>query len=113
MKKQGAALSVELEPTRDILAEIGLRKGARLVVGFAAETDNIIEHATQKLRKKNLDMIVANDVGGSETGFDSADNTATILTRDGGVIELPRMAKKEMAERILDQVAKARVAVAQ
>jgi phosphopantothenoylcysteine decarboxylase/phosphopantothenate--cysteine ligase len=109
MKKQGAALTLELEPTRDILAEIGRRKGDRLVVGFAAETEHLVENGTAKLRKKNLDMIVANDVSGSDAGFDSEYNAATILSRDGGVVVLPRMTKREMAERILDQVAKARV----
>lgn len=112
MKKQGDTLTIELQPTRDILAEIGRRTGSRFVIGFAAETDNVIENATSKLQRKNLDLIVANDVSGTETGFDSEYNAATLLSRDGGVVELPRMTKREMAERILDRTMKVRVTIA-
>jgi phosphopantothenoylcysteine decarboxylase/phosphopantothenate--cysteine ligase len=105
IKKQQGALTIELESTHDILKEIGRGRGQRFVVGFAAETENLIENARKKLNAKNLDMIVANDVSGADTGFDSEFNAAVLLSRDGGAVTLPRMTKHEMAGRILDQVA--------
>jgi phosphopantothenoylcysteine decarboxylase/phosphopantothenate--cysteine ligase len=109
IKKQAGPLTIELESTRDILQEIGRRigsrSGSRFVVGFAAETENLIENARKKLLSKNLDMIVANDVSGADTGFDSEFNAAVLLSRDGEPVELSRMTKREMAGRILDEVA--------
>ncbi len=105
IKKQEGSLNIELEATRDILQEIGRRGGTRFVVGFAAETEDLIENARKKLQGKNLDMIVANDVSGSDTGFDSEFNAAVLLSRDGQALELPRMTKHAMAGRILDEVA--------
>ncbi len=105
IKKQNGALHLDLEPTQDILAEIGKRKGSCLVVGFAAETENLLENARKKLASKNLDMIVANDVSEPGSGFDSEYNAAVLLTPGGERVELPRMSKVEMAGRILDQVA--------
>jgi phosphopantothenoylcysteine decarboxylase/phosphopantothenate--cysteine ligase len=105
IKKQQGPLTIELESTRDILKEIGRRADSRFVVGFAAETENLIENARKKLHGKNLDMIVANDVSGADAGFDSEFNAAVLLSRDGEPVELPRMTKREMAGRILDEVA--------
>jgi phosphopantothenoylcysteine decarboxylase / phosphopantothenate---cysteine ligase len=105
IKKQAGALTIELESTRDILREIGARSGGRFVVGFAAETENLIENARKKLQGKNLDMIVANDVSGADSGFDSEFNAAVLLSGDGDPLELPRMTKQLMAGRILDEVA--------
>jgi phosphopantothenoylcysteine decarboxylase/phosphopantothenate--cysteine ligase len=105
IKKHEASLNIELESTPDILREIGARGGSRFLVGFAAETENLIANAKRKLESKNLDMIVANDVSGTDTGFDSEFNAAVILSREGEPIELRRMTKQEMAGRILDEAA--------
>jgi len=105
MKKQGGSLTLEMEATRDILKEIGARKGTRLLVGFAAETENLLANARKKMTTKNLDLIVANDVSRAGTGFDSDDNAATLLGARGEVVELPQMSKAEMAERILAAIA--------
>ena len=75
------------------------------MVGFAAETENLLENARKKLGAKNLDFLVANDVGRAVSGFDSEYNAAVLLSRSGEAVELPRMTKAEMAGRILDQVA--------
>ncbi len=105
IKKNAAPLTIELESTPDILREIAARRGERFVVGFAAETENLVANAKRKLEAKNLDMIVANDVSGTDTGFDSEFNAAVILSRDGEPVELRRMTKQEMAGRILDEAA--------
>ena len=104
IKKSSAATSLELEPTVDILAEVARLKGERLLIGFAAETDQLLEHAGQKLRKKNCDLIVANPVGDSAAGagFDSEENQGVLLSATGETIELPRSSKRQMAERIID-----------
>lgn len=107
MKKQGGSLALELEATPDILKEIGARKGTRILVGFAAETENLLTNARKKLAAKNLDFIVANDVSRAGAGFDSDDNVATMLGAQGQVVELPRMSKADMAERILSAVVQA------
>jgi phosphopantothenoylcysteine decarboxylase/phosphopantothenate--cysteine ligase len=107
MKKQGGTLLLELEATRDILKSISSRKGSRLVVGFAAETEHVVENARKKMAAKHLDFIVANDVSREGTGFDSEFNAATLLGKGGEVVELPRMSKAEMAGRILSVVAQA------
>ncbi len=104
IKKSAEPLHIELEPTPDILAEVGRRKGHRLVVGFAAETDHPIEHGREKLAQKNLDVIVVNDVTAEGAGFDVDTNRGTLLDRHGGLIELPLMSKREMAERIFDHL---------
>jgi phosphopantothenoylcysteine decarboxylase/phosphopantothenate--cysteine ligase len=105
IKKHQGPLLIELESTHDILKEIGRRAGSRFLVGFAAETENLIENARKKLNAKNLDMIVANDVSGADTGFDSDFNAAVVLSRDGQPVKLSLMTKREMAGRILDEVA--------
>lgn len=104
LKKGTAPLLVELEPTTDILAELGKRKGSRILVGFAAETENLIENGREKLQRKNLDLIVVNDVSREDAGFGSDFNAALLIDRSGTVVELPLMSKREMAERILDHV---------
>ena len=110
IKKASAATSLELEPTVDILAEVARLKGERLLIGFAAETDQLLEHAGQKLRKKNCDLIVANPVGDSAagTGFDSEENQGVLLSATGETIELPRSSKRQMAERIFDHALRLR-----
>lgn len=107
IKKGGGKLSLDLEPTTDILAEIGRRKGRRLVVGFSAETERLQANARKKLEEKDVDLMVANDV--TQGVFDSDYNTAVLITRQGAT-ELPRMTKAELAGRILDAVAALRKA---
>jgi len=110
IKKSDAALTLRLEPTPDILAEVGrARSNGLLVVGFAAETERVAEHAREKLRRKNLDAIVANDLTQRGAGFDTDTNVITILTRDSETAEtLPLMSKLEAAHRVLDEVARLR-----
>ena len=98
--KRKGPLTLELEPTSDIAAEIGARKKGQIVIGFAAETENALEHARKKLEAKSLDAIVLNDVSQPGIGFDSDANAVTILTRDQQ-IEVPQAAKSAIAERIL------------
>jgi phosphopantothenoylcysteine decarboxylase/phosphopantothenate--cysteine ligase len=104
IKRAEKGLTLELEPTPDILAELGRRKGAQTLVGFAAETDRMSENARAKLRDKGADMIVANDVTQEGAGFDSDTNIVTLFLRDAAEIPLPKMSKFEVANRILDQV---------
>jgi phosphopantothenoylcysteine decarboxylase/phosphopantothenate--cysteine ligase len=111
MKKTAARLSLELDPTPDILAELGKKKGDRLLVGFAAETQNLQQEARRKLEAKNCDMVVANLVGGAEVGFESEDNEVTLVLRTGETIAVPRASKREVAHRIFDEVLKLRLAL--
>jgi len=104
IKKGHAVSEIALEPTPDILAELGNRKGKRVLVGFAAETDDLVANARKKLQRKNLDLVVANDVGQAGAGFDVDTNVVTILDAMGGVEELPLLSKREVADRILDRV---------
>jgi phosphopantothenoylcysteine decarboxylase / phosphopantothenate---cysteine ligase len=101
--KGKAAMTLELEATPDILKELSLKKGAQIIVGFAAETENVLENARQKLVSKNLDAIVVNDVSREGVGFDSDRNAVTIISRDE-VVEVPETTKWEVAQRVLDQV---------
>ena len=96
-------MSLDLEPTPDILKEISASKTSQIVVGFAAETENVLENARQKLVSKNLDAVVVNDVSREGIGFDSERNAVTIITHEA-VIEVPEATKLEVAQRILDQV---------
>ncbi len=105
--KRSGPLTLELEPTPDILAEVARQKGSRLVVGFAAETHNALENARRKLSAKGLGAIVVNDVSQEGIGFDSDRNAVTIITEDD-VIEVPETTKLEVAQRVLDQVSKLR-----
>lgn len=106
--KTGDELSLTLEPAEDILLELGSRKGDRLLVGFAAETEDLLGSAERKLKGKNLDLIVGNDVSGPETGFDSDYNSVVILGLGGLKRELTRLRKSEVATEILNEVVKLR-----
>jgi len=108
IKRRAGRLSLELEPTPDILAELGREKGNRVLVGFAAETDRVGENAREKLEAKKLDMVVANDVTQEGAGFDSDTNIVSIFTRDGHEVTLPKMSKLEVAHRVLDEVVRLR-----
>ena len=110
VKKTAARVSLELDPTPDILAELGRKKDDRLLIGFAAETQNLVQEARRKLESKNCDMVVGNLVGGAETGFESDQNEVTLVLRTGETIVLPRASKREIADRIFDQVLKLRLA---
>jgi phosphopantothenoylcysteine decarboxylase / phosphopantothenate---cysteine ligase len=105
--KRKGAMALELETTPDILKELALNKGRQIIVGFAAETENVLENARQKLVSKNLDAIVVNDVSREGIGFDSDRNAVTIITRDE-VVDVPETTKWEVAQRVLDQVVRLR-----
>src|ERR1700720_2716270 len=105
--KRSGPMSLELEPTVDILAEIARHKNSQIVVGFAAETQNALENARKKLASKSLDAIVVNDVSREGVGFDSDRNAVTIITQRE-VVEVPETTKWEVAQRVLDQVARLR-----
>jgi phosphopantothenoylcysteine decarboxylase/phosphopantothenate--cysteine ligase len=111
IKRSKASLTVQLEQTKDILAEVAKIKGERLVVGFAAETDHVAENARKKLTAKNADLIVANDVTAEGAGFDLDTNVVTLFARDGRDLPLPRLTKSEAAQRILDEVVRLRGAL--
>jgi phosphopantothenoylcysteine decarboxylase / phosphopantothenate---cysteine ligase len=102
-------LTLELEPTADILSEVARQKTSQMVIGFAAETENALEHARQKLSSKSLDAIVVNDVSQPGIGFDSERNAVTIITPDE-VIDVPEASKWEIAQRVLDQIVRLRQA---
>jgi phosphopantothenoylcysteine decarboxylase/phosphopantothenate--cysteine ligase len=111
VKKTAARLSLELDPTPDILAEIGKKKGDRLLVGFAAETENLVEEARRKLESKNCDMVVANLVSDETIGFDSDENEVVLLLRTGESIPVRRAPKRAIAQRIFDEMIKLRLAL--
>ena len=102
MKRRDGHLTLDLEPTPDILADVARGKGDRLIIGFAAETENVAAHARAKLESKHADLIVANDVTAEGAGFDHDTNIVTLYFRDGSEKALPRVAKIEVADRILD-----------
>jgi len=104
IKKDQAVPEIALEPTPDILAELGKRKGTRILVGFAAETDDLLDNARMKLQRKNLDLVVANNVREAGAGFDVDTNVVTMLDGAGGAETLPLLSKREVADRILDRV---------
>jgi phosphopantothenoylcysteine decarboxylase/phosphopantothenate--cysteine ligase len=104
VKKDVAELNIPLERNPDILAELGQHKGARILVGFAAETRDLLDNARQKVQGKNLDFIVANDISDPSIGFASDDNRVHILDAAGKIEELPTMAKQHLAGTILDRV---------
>ena len=105
--KRSGPMSLELEPTVDILAEIARHKNSQIVVGFAAETQNALENARRKLASKSLDAIVVNDVSREGVGFDSDRNAVTIITNDS-VVDVPETTKWEVAQRVLDEVVRLR-----
>jgi phosphopantothenoylcysteine decarboxylase/phosphopantothenate--cysteine ligase len=106
--KRKGPLTLELEATPDILKELSLKKSSQIIVGFAAETENVLENARQKLLSKSLDAIVVNDVSREGIGFDSDRNAVTIITHDQ-VVEVPETTKREVAHRVLDQVVRLRL----
>ena len=105
--KRKGEMTLELEPTADIPAEVARRKTFQVVVGFAAETENVMENARKKLASKSLDAIVVNDVSREGIGFDSGRNAVTIVSQSE-VVEVPETSKWEVAHRVLDQVVKLR-----
>jgi phosphopantothenoylcysteine decarboxylase/phosphopantothenate--cysteine ligase len=105
--KRKGPMTLELESTADILKELALKKENKIIVGFAAETENVLENARQKLLAKNLDAIVVNDVSREGIGFDSDRNAVTIITGEE-VIDVPETTKWEVAQRVLDQIVKLR-----
>jgi phosphopantothenoylcysteine decarboxylase / phosphopantothenate---cysteine ligase len=103
IKRSEGRITLDLEPTADILAELGRSKGHAVLIGFAAETGRLVENAREKLQRKGADMIVANDVTQEGAGFDTDTNIVTLVTRDGSATPLPKMRKREVADKILDQ----------
>jgi phosphopantothenoylcysteine decarboxylase/phosphopantothenate--cysteine ligase len=110
IKKDGRdSMTLELKKTPDILSEVSKRRrDGQLVVGFAAETNDVVTYAKIKMGKKGLDMVVANDITKEGAGFDTDTNIATIITKSGSAIDLPKMPKRELADRILDEMVTAR-----
>ncbi len=111
LKKTAMRLSLEFEPTPDILAEIGQRKGDRILVGFAAETQNLLEESRRKMVSKNCDMLVGNLVNQEGTGFESDQNEVEIVTRTGATVHAGPADKLDVADKILDEIAMLRLAV--
>jgi len=104
LKRGEGSFTLELEPTPDILADLGREKRGQILIGFAAETNSVAENARGKLARKGADMIVANDVRQEGAGFDGDTNIVTMFLRDGREIPLPKMTKFEVANEILDRV---------
>ena len=111
MKKPAARLALDLEPTPDILAEVGTKKGDRLLIGFAAETGNLIEEARRKMQQKNCDMVVGNLVSQAGTGFEADENEVVLVTRAGETIPVERASKRAIAGRIFDEAMRLRLAL--
>jgi phosphopantothenoylcysteine decarboxylase/phosphopantothenate--cysteine ligase len=111
VKKTAARVSLELDPTPDILAELGRNKTHQLLIGFAAETQNLIQESRRKLETKNCDMVVGNFVGGSEIGFESDQNEVILVLKTGDNVKIPRASKREIADRILDEALKLRLSL--
>src|SRR5271165_5178658 len=105
--KRKGPMTLELEPTADILAELWKRKTSQIIIGFAAETNDVLENARKKLASKSIDAIVVNDVSREGVGFDSDRNAVTIISQDE-VIEIPETSKLEVAQRVLVQIVKLR-----
>jgi phosphopantothenoylcysteine decarboxylase/phosphopantothenate--cysteine ligase len=110
MKKTAARLSLELDPTPDILAELGRKKGDRLLVGFAAETENLQQESRRKLEAKNCDMVVGNLVS-EGMGFDSDENEVLLAMRTGELVPVARASKQAVADRIFDEILKLRLSL--
>jgi phosphopantothenoylcysteine decarboxylase/phosphopantothenate--cysteine ligase len=111
LKKTAARLSVEFDPTPDILAEVGSNKGDRLLIGFAAETERLVEESRRKLTTKNCDMVVGNLVGRDGTGFDAEENEVVLVLSTGEVLPLARASKRVLADQILDHAMRLRLAL--
>ena len=104
IKKSDDDMTLKLEKNPDILAELGQNKQGRILVGFAAETQDLLKHAGEKLKRKNLDLIVANDITQCGAGFDCDTNIVKLLHADGQIEELPQLSKDEVAHQLLDRV---------
>ena len=104
IKKSDDDLNLELERTQDILCKIGNMKGDRIVIGFAAETDNLVKNAKAKIEKKNLDAIILNDVKENGAGFGVETNTIKIIKRNGEIIDFPNMSKVDAAFNIMNMI---------
>ena len=104
VKKTEGPATLEMVRTTDILRSLGQAKGERILVGFAAETDHVLEHARKKLREKNLDLIVANDVSRPGAGFGGETNAAVLIDRDGGEVDVPPRSKRGLADAVWDRV---------
>src|SRR5262249_17989418 len=104
IKKTGADLTLNLEPTTDILKELGANKNGKVLVGFAAETENLLKNGLAKLKAKNLDLIVVNSASGPDSAFDSDMNHAILIDASGQTEEIPLVSKRVMADKILDRV---------
>ena len=102
VKKTATRFSLELDPTPDILAEVGEKKTDQLLIGFAAETQNLIEEARRKLKTKNCDIVVGNLVNRENLGFEADENEAVLVTRKGDPVHLARAPKREIADQIFD-----------
>jgi phosphopantothenoylcysteine decarboxylase / phosphopantothenate---cysteine ligase len=111
IKKSGGSLTVQLEPTVDILQEMARAKGDKFIAGFAAETADVEQNARKKLAAKNLDLLVANDVTAEGAGFDHDTNVVSLYFRDGRDMALPKMGKAEVAQRVLDEIVRLRGAL--
>ena len=109
VKKTAAKVSLDLDPTPDILAECGQKKGDRILIGFAAETQNMVEEAKRKMISKNCDMVVGNLVSQQGIGFESDQNEVTLVLRSGEVEKIAQAPKRVVADRILDQVQRLRL----
>ena len=103
-KRRGPLTQLELEATDDILRELGERRTSQVLVGFAAETEDLLAHAQEKLHAKGVDLLVANDVTAAGSGFGSDTNRVVLLTREGAPEELPLLPKREVADCILDRI---------
>lgn len=111
IKKEGGMAPIEMEPTVDILAQLGRTKPAgQVLVGFAAETENLLDNARGKMERKNLDIVVANDVSQPGVGFNHDTNAVSILSRDGRIAEVPLADKHTIATAVLDSVVSVRSA---
>jgi len=108
VKKRGQPVTLDLLPNPDILREIGAQKGSRILVGFAAETGDLVRQAERKLKEKHLDLIVANDVSKAGAGFSHDTNIVTILDLHGTLEEVPLLPKRQVARRVLDRVVRLR-----
>jgi phosphopantothenoylcysteine decarboxylase/phosphopantothenate--cysteine ligase len=110
LKKGDGPRTLELVRTEDILGSLGDKKGDRLLVGFAAETENLVDRARAKMSAKKLDLIVANDVA---DGFGGESNAAVLVRREGAPVEVPLVSKRELADRICDEIVELRARVAE
>lgn len=106
LKKATDMTEIALEQTRDILAHVAPRKGSRRIIGFAAETENLVVEATRKLEEKAMDLIVANDITEADSGFESDTNRVAFITPGGRVEALSLMSKVDVADRIIDWLEK-------